>query len=84
MKDDMRESVARLQEIRGTLNEALQCLDEGMATPNLNGYEALARARERLMDALARLMVVERGLIEEVRKGEHPHAASARGRDCRR
>ncbi len=65
----MRESVAELQIIRGMLNEALQCLDEGMATPNMDGYESLARARERLMNALAKLMVVEKRLTEQVRRG---------------
>jgi hypothetical protein len=64
----MRESIAELQVIRGILNEALQCLDEGMVTSNMDGYESLTRARERLINALARLMAVEKRLTQQMRR----------------
>lgn len=67
LEGNMRESIARLQVIRGRLNEALQYLDEGMVTPDLDGYESLGQARERVLKALDELAAVEKRLTEEVR-----------------
>jgi len=63
----MRESVARLQLVRGMLNEALEHLDYGMVSMDEDGYEALTRARERLLTALRELVTVERAIAKEVR-----------------